>query len=65
MKKSLKNTVLLLLAMSLTFCAKNDNPTAGDDPITLVQNSALMKELITAQNGWKLSYAVDGVTGHY
>lgn len=65
MKKSLKNTVLLLLAMSLTFCAKNDNPTAGDDPITPVQNSALMKELTTAQNGWKLSYAVDEVTGHY
>ena len=61
----MKKITLLLLAMSLTFCAKNDNPTAGDDPITPVQNSALMKELTTAQNGWKLSYTNGNSIGVY
>ena len=54
MKKSLKNTVLLLLAMSLSFCSKNDNPTTGNEPTNPAQNSALMKELTAPQNGWKL-----------
>ncbi len=61
----MKKITFLLLAMSLSFCAKNDNPTAGDDPITPVQNSALMKELTTAQNGWKLSYTNGNSIGVY
>lgn len=61
----MKKITFLLLAMSLSFCAKNDNPTAGDDPITPVQNSALMKELTTTQNGWKLSYTNGNSIGVY
>ena len=61
----MKKITFLLLAMSLSFCAKNDNPTTGDDPITPVQNSALMKELTTAQNGWKLSYTNGNSIGVY
>ena len=56
MKKSLKNTVLLALAMSLSFCSKNDDDNTGNDPVIPVQNPALMKELTAAQNGWKLTY---------
>lgn len=52
----MKKITFLLLAMSLMFCAKNDNPTAGDDPITPVQNPALMKELTASPEGWKLTY---------
>jgi hypothetical protein len=52
----MKKITLLLLAMSLTFCTKNDDPTTGNDPINPVQNPALMKELIAPQNGWKLTY---------
>jgi len=61
----MKKITFLLLAMSLSFCAKNDNPTAGDDPITPVQNSALMKELTAPQNGWKLSYTNGNSIGVY
>jgi hypothetical protein len=55
MKKSLKNTVLLALAMSLSFCTKNDND-AVDNPIDPVENPALMKELTASPDGWKLTY---------
>lgn len=54
MKKSLKNTVLLALAMSLSFCSKNDDDNTGNDPIIPVQNPALMKELTASPEGWKL-----------
>ena len=56
MKKSLKNTVLLALAMSLSFCSKNDDDNTGNDPIIPVQNPALMKELTASPEGWKLTY---------
>ena len=56
MKKSLKNTVLLALAMSLSFCSKNDDENTGNDSVTPVQNSALMKELTASPDGWKLTY---------
>ena len=56
MKKSLKNTVLLALAMSLSFCSKNDDDNTGNDPVIPVQNSALMKELTASPEGWKLTY---------
>ena len=56
MKKSLKNTVLLVLAMSLSFCSKNDDDNTGNDSVTPVQNSALMKELTASPDGWKLTY---------
>jgi hypothetical protein len=52
----MKKITLLLLAMSLSFCTKNDDPTTGNDPINPAQNPALMKELTAPQNGWKLSY---------
>ena len=52
----MKKITLLLLAMSLSFCTKNDDPTIGNDPINPAQNPALMKELTAPQNGWKLSY---------
>jgi len=52
----MKKITLLLLAMSLSFCTKNDDPTTGNDPINPAQNPALMKELTAAQNGWKLTY---------
>ena len=51
----MKKITLLLLAMSLTFCTKNDND-AVDNPIDPVENTTLMKELTAAQNGWKLTY---------
>ena len=51
----MKKITLLLLAMSLTFCTKNDND-AVDNPIDPVENPALMKELTAPQNGWKLTY---------
>ena len=56
MKKSLKNTVLLALAMSLSFCSKNDEDNTGNDSVTPVQNPALMKELTASPEGWKLTY---------
>ena len=56
MKKSLKNTVLLALAMSLSFCSKNDDDNTGTESVTPVQNPALMKELTAAPQGWKLTY---------
>ena len=56
MKKSLKNTVLLALAMSLSFCSKNDDDNTGNDSVTPVQNPALMKELTASPEGWKLTY---------
>ena len=56
MKKSLKNTVLLALAMSLSFCSKNDEDNTGNDSVTPVQNPALMKELTASPDGWKLTY---------
>ena len=56
MKKSLKNTVLLALAMSLSFCSKNDDDNTGNDSVTRVQNPALMKELTASPEGWKLTY---------
>ena len=56
MKKSLKNTVLLALAMSLSFCSKNDDDNTGNDPVIPVQNPALMKELTASPEGWKLTY---------
>lgn len=52
----MKKITLLLLAMSLSFCTKNDDPTTGNDPINPAQNPAIMKELTAPQNGWKLSY---------
>ena len=51
----MKKITLLLLAMSLTFCTKNDND-AVDNPIDPVENPALMKELTAAPDGWKLTY---------
>ena len=56
MKKSLKNTVLLALAMSLSFCSKNDDDNTSNDSVTPVQNPALMKELTASPEGWKLTY---------
>ena len=55
MKKSLKNTVLLALAMSLSFCSKNDDDNTGNDPIIPVQNPALMKELTASPEGSPIS----------
>lgn len=52
----MKKITLLLLAMSLSFCSKNDDTTTGNEPINPAQNPALMKELTAAQNGWKLTY---------
>lgn len=52
----MKKITLLLLAMSLSFCSKNDNLTTGNEPTNPAQNSALMKELTAPQNGWKLTY---------
>ena len=51
----MKKITLLLLAMSLSFCTKNDND-AVDNPIDPVDNPALMKELTAAPDGWKLTY---------
>ena len=51
----MKKITLLLLAMSLTFCNKNDN-NAVDNPIDPVENPALMKELTASPDGWKLTY---------
>ena len=51
----MKKITLLLLAMSLTFCTKNDND-AVDNPIDPVENPALMKELTASPDGWKLTY---------
>ena len=51
----MKKITLLLLAMSLTFCTKNDND-AVDNPTDPVENPALMKELTAAPDGWKLTY---------
>ena len=51
----MKKITLLLLAMSLTFCTKNDND-AVDNPIDPVDNPALMKELTASPDGWKLTY---------
>ena len=50
----MKKITLLLLAMSLTFCTKNDND-AVDNPIDPVDNPALMKELTASPEGWKLT----------
>lgn len=52
----MKKITLLLLAMSLSFCSKNDDTTTGNEPINPAQNPALMKELTAPQNGWKLTY---------
>ena len=51
----MKKITLLLLAMSLSFCTKNDND-AVDNPIDPVDNPALMKELTASPEGWKLTY---------
>lgn len=51
----MKKITLLLLAISLTFCTKNDND-AVDNPIDPVENPALMKELTASPDGWKLTY---------
>ena len=51
----MKKITLLLLAMSLSFCTKNDND-AVDNPIDPVENPALMKELTASPDGWKLTY---------
>ena len=51
----MKKITLLLLAMSLTFCTKNDND-AVDNPIDPVENPALMKELTASPDGWKFTY---------
>ena len=51
----MKKFILLLFAMSLSFCSKNEND-AVDNPIDPVENPALMKELTASQNGWKLTY---------
>ena len=51
----MKKITLLLLAMSLSFCTKNDND-AVDNPVDPVENPALMKELTAAPDGWKLTY---------
>lgn len=51
----MKKITLLLLAMSLTFCTKNDND-AVDNPIDPVENTTLMKELTASPEGWKLTY---------
>ena len=51
----MKKITLLLLAMSLTFCTKNDND-AVDNPIDPVDTPALMKELTASPEGWKLTY---------
>ena len=51
----MKKITLLLLAMSLSFCTKNDND-AVDNPTDPVENPALMKELTAAPDGWKLTY---------
>ena len=51
----MKKITLLLLAMSLTFCTKNDND-AVDNPIDPVENTPLMKELTASPDGWKLTY---------
>ncbi len=51
----MKKITLLLLAMSLSFCTKNDND-AVDNPIDPVENPALMKELTASPEGWKLTY---------
>ena len=51
----MKKITLLLLAMSLTFCTKNDND-AVDNPIDPVENTTLMKELTASPDGWKLTY---------
>ena len=51
----MKKITLLLLAMSLMFCTKNDND-AVDNPIDPVENTTLMKELTASPDGWKLTY---------
>ena len=51
----MKKFILLLLAMSLSFCSKNDND-AVDNPIDPVENTTLMKELTASPDGWKLTY---------
>ena len=51
----MKKITLLLLAMSLSFCTKNDND-AVDNPVDPVENPALMKELTASPDGWKLTY---------
>ncbi len=51
----MKKITLLLLAMSLSFCTKNDND-AVDNPTDPVENPALMKELTASPDGWKLTY---------
>ena len=61
MKKSLKNTVLLALAMSLSFCSKNDDDNTGNDSVTPVQNPALMKELTASPEGWKLMILLEAI----
>ena len=52
----MKKITLLLLAMSLSFCSKNDDDNTGNDSVTPVQNPALMKELTASPEGWKLTY---------
>lgn len=51
----MKKFILLLFAMSLSFCSKNDND-AVDNPIDPVENTTLMKELTASPDGWKLTY---------
>ena len=51
----MKKFTLLLLAMSLSFCSKNEND-AVDNPIDPVENTTLMKELTASPDGWKLTY---------
>ena len=51
----MKKFILLLFAMSLLFCSKNDND-AVDNPIDPVENTTLMKELTASPDGWKLTY---------
>ena len=60
----MKKITLLLLAMSLTFCTKNDND-AVDNPIDPVENTTLMKELTASPDGWKLTYVSPDDFGGY
>ena len=62
----MKKFTLLLLAMSLSFCSKNDDNTPEPDPIAPIQNPALMKELTASSEGWKLTYiSADDSFGGY
>ncbi|AVM55426.1 DUF4302 domain-containing protein [Capnocytophaga sp. oral taxon 864] len=62
----MKKFTLLLIAMSLSFCSKNDDNTPEPDPIAPIQNPALMKELTASSEGWKLTYiSADDSFGGY